>query len=142
MRTGNLATARRHPALQALHLVDLPSVRNTEQGASEVIRVIPIDKPLARLRPDHSAAWSEWLLRYQLNACLIPLGTTIVIDDADRTIRTQYFATDEDGKVRWDRETKEAVMESVIRRLESPALPCPDGMNVMILPYRLAEDDQ
>lgn len=90
------------------------------------VRIINVDRSLFSLPDDQHSAWDTWLAQHGLNGRLIPLNTLIIIDDDARSITARYYKLDDTGRVIV--KDLDPVYETVVRALESPALPCPTGL--------------
>jgi len=93
------------------------------------MRVIHADgRGLWELSNDDRQAWEHWLQAHQLEPDRIPVTADIYCNDDERWILATYYIR-KDGHPVID-ENGSPSRSLIMRRLESPALPCPPGYRV------------
>jgi len=99
-------------------------------------RVVMANCSFPALIPELEAQWRQWFARHGLDPQEV-LVQPIIIDDDARTIEVEMYIRNAHGMVQIARDEfghykDHAVFETVTIQLEAPALPVPEGYDVVI----------
>ena len=96
------------------------------------VRRIYADQSLPDLSDDDEAAWRNWLKQHGIpDPNHMPLGI-IECDDEHRQIHCEIYLRNEKGNAYRHRDG--LALQEIVVQLEAPALPCPPGYLIEVLP--------